>query len=389
MDSDNKKPSQLTQVTSLSDSDLFIVSIDVPSAPKTRAIKKSAAISAGGIMPNDLINGGMKIWQRQLLPATLTAHADDTYFADGWIVLTNGGATDIQAARTTGDTNSQYAAQLKQTNATAKYFGATQIIKSSKSIPHRSRSSRFQFRLKASTNTNFRAAIVEWTGTADTVTSDIVLDWTNVTYTAGSFFLASNLTITAVSSALAATTSYADFSITGTLGATCNNVIVFVWAEGTVAQNVTFDITQAGFYDGTSSQVWIDSDDQLKCEEFCYRLVNDGSGSNFVCAGFRVGTTDMYMQPALHVPMRITPSLVHNVTGWDADSAPTTTLIGGILSTTDGYVTISGAMTLSYTGTSSFPTIQLRAGTSFGGSGGNPVTFRIGPDAYIYLEAGL
>jgi hypothetical protein len=41
MDSDNKKISQLTQVTSLNDSDLYVVSIDVPGAPKTRGIKKA------------------------------------------------------------------------------------------------------------------------------------------------------------------------------------------------------------------------------------------------------------------------------------------------------------------------------------------------------------
>lgn len=48
MDSDDKKITQLTQVTSLSDSDLFVVAVDVGTAPKTRAIKKSDAITGGG-----------------------------------------------------------------------------------------------------------------------------------------------------------------------------------------------------------------------------------------------------------------------------------------------------------------------------------------------------
>lgn len=48
MDSDDRKITQLTQVTSLNDSDLFVVSIDVGTAPKTRAIKKSDAIVGGG-----------------------------------------------------------------------------------------------------------------------------------------------------------------------------------------------------------------------------------------------------------------------------------------------------------------------------------------------------
>jgi hypothetical protein len=44
MDSDDKKITQLTQVTTLSDSDVFVVSIDVGTAPKTRAILKSNAL---------------------------------------------------------------------------------------------------------------------------------------------------------------------------------------------------------------------------------------------------------------------------------------------------------------------------------------------------------
>lgn len=48
MDSDDKKITELTQVTSLSDSDLFVVAIDVGTAPKTMAITKSNALSSLG-----------------------------------------------------------------------------------------------------------------------------------------------------------------------------------------------------------------------------------------------------------------------------------------------------------------------------------------------------
>ncbi len=44
MDSDDKKITQLTKVTSLSDSDLFVVAVDVGTAPKTRSIEKSKAL---------------------------------------------------------------------------------------------------------------------------------------------------------------------------------------------------------------------------------------------------------------------------------------------------------------------------------------------------------
>jgi len=48
MDSDDRKITQLTRVTSLSDSDLFIVAIDIGTAPKTRAIEKSNVGLGGG-----------------------------------------------------------------------------------------------------------------------------------------------------------------------------------------------------------------------------------------------------------------------------------------------------------------------------------------------------
>lgn len=45
MDSDDKKITQLQRVTSLSDSDLFVVVVNVGTAPSTKAIEKSNAIS--------------------------------------------------------------------------------------------------------------------------------------------------------------------------------------------------------------------------------------------------------------------------------------------------------------------------------------------------------
>ncbi len=40
-----------------------------------------------------------------------------------------------------------------------------------------------------------RYAILEWTGTADVVTSDVVNDWTSGNFSAGNFFLGSNLVV--------------------------------------------------------------------------------------------------------------------------------------------------------------------------------------------------
>jgi len=64
MDSDNYKPTQLPRVTSLNDSDLFIVSIDIGTAPKTRTIEKSNAIvvsGGGGFNEGFMTNGKIAV----------------------------------------------------------------------------------------------------------------------------------------------------------------------------------------------------------------------------------------------------------------------------------------------------------------------------------------
>lgn len=51
MDSDNKKISALIKVTSLSDSDLFVVTIDPGASPLTRGIQKSNVATSGTYTP--------------------------------------------------------------------------------------------------------------------------------------------------------------------------------------------------------------------------------------------------------------------------------------------------------------------------------------------------
>ena len=288
-------------------------------------IKIDATGGGGG---NILINGGFDFAQRQA-PATLTSIADDVYCADRWYALTQTAA--IQYARAAGDTNSQYAGQLKQNQAGAQRVGIAQIVEATNSLPFRGRSVRFQFRAKSSTTTALRAAILEWTGTADSVTSDVVNDWTTATYTAGNFFLAANLTITAVMASTNATTSYADFSVTGTLGNSVNNLIIIIWTEGTAAQNVTVDITQAGLYDGKVTVNWLPrqiAEELSLCQRYYEKSFSidvapaNGNGDSNYMAGFATTTTVVEGQRLLYkVQKRAT--------------APTLTYFRSSLSTTD------------------------------------------------------
>lgn len=201
-----------------------------------------------GTVPNVVHNGGFEVWQRGTNSGSL---ADDTYYADRWYVLSQN--SDSKVSRVTGTLGARYAANF-DTNGASTRTGLAQIVEASDSIPYRGRSVRFQFKAKASASTAIRFAILEWTGTADSVTSDVVNNWASGTYTAGNFFLGSNLTVTAVSSGTA-TTSFGSFSATGTLGSSVNNLILFVWTENSTSDEVT--VTECGLYDDTTLRDWL------------------------------------------------------------------------------------------------------------------------------------
>jgi hypothetical protein len=93
-----------------------------------------------------------------------------------------------------------------------------------------------------SASTTLRYAILEWTGTADTITKDIVLDWTSGTFTAGNFFTTTSTTITATGSTALTSNTLATITLAGTVGSSMNNLAVFFWTDSTQAQNVTLDI---------------------------------------------------------------------------------------------------------------------------------------------------
>lgn len=174
-----------------------------------------------------------------------TSRADDTYCLDGWYVLTQSNpiAVSQQSAQEDGQ---HYNVRLSQSNASAQRMGIAQILEGRDCKHLRGKTVTFRPRVRCSSNQAIRIAVLEWTGTEDSVTSDVVNSWTSGAYTAGNFFLASNLTVSGVGAKTPAAATWTDMDgLTVTLGSTFNNLIVMVWTEGTAAQNVTLDVGQA------------------------------------------------------------------------------------------------------------------------------------------------
>lgn len=194
---------------------------------------------------NVLINGEFAVNQRLISSAT-----DDIYTLDRWYALTQTAAVGI-AQQTLQENGTPYNIRLTQSQASAQRMGLAQIIVADAARPLRGKDVTLSARIRSSLSQAIRFAILEWTGTADAVTSDVVADWTSGTFTASNFFLSSNLTVTAVGTVTPSSNTWTDIDLGATLGSSAANLVVMFWTEGTFAQNATLDISRAKLEIGT------------------------------------------------------------------------------------------------------------------------------------------
>lgn len=188
-------------------------------------------------MRNKLINGSAGHNQRGA-----TSVADDNYCLDRFYVLTESGSVTVEQI-TDPESGAPWAIRLTQPDAVAKRIGLAQIVESGNIRALRSAAVNLSARVKPSFAGNVRYAIIEHTGTADLVTSDVVNNWASATFTPGNFFIA-GLTILKTGVIAPGAATYGSLSDWVALGAGTNNVIVFVWSEAAVAQNGTLELNR-------------------------------------------------------------------------------------------------------------------------------------------------
>jgi hypothetical protein len=196
---------------------------------------------------NRLVNGCFRVWQRQT-----AAVADDAYCFDRWYALTQSNPITV-SQQTFIEDGLPSAIRLTQSDASAQRMGLAQIIESADCTDLRGAIVTLSARVRCSTSATIRCAILEHTGTADTLTSDFINTWTSANYSAGNFFTSTDLTVRAVGSLsvladTAATIRLGDVTALQsavTLGSSFTNLMVVFWIEGAAAQNVTLDIGKA------------------------------------------------------------------------------------------------------------------------------------------------
>lgn len=238
----------------------------------------------------------------------LTSVADDAYCMDRWHVLTESGNVAYSKI-TDPESGAPYAIRLTQPDASAKRFGIAQIIESKDIRSYRNLAMNFSARVKPSFAGNVRYAILEHTGTVDVVTSDVVNNWASTTFTAGNFFIAGlNVLKTGVVAPGAA--NYGDISDWSALGASCNNVVLFVWVEAAQAQNATLELNRPQYESGVlrTPQEWRLNEFGL-CQRYVVSMGSAKSGTDYTYTGL-IDTTSSGLVGTNIPPMRGTPTLV-------------------------------------------------------------------------------
>ena len=288
------------------------------------------------ILPNALINGGFDWFRRMVTPATPIAMTDDVYNApDRFYSLVQGANATIGQAGAIG--TSVNSCKLTAGGTTNRY-GIAQIIESFNSIPLRSQTVIAQVRLKpvnnaASGTRKYRIAILEWTGTADTVTSELVADWTSGTFTTAGFFASTTKTLVGCATVTATHNVESVLSVTGAVSASCNNLIVFVWTEDapTHASDYVL-ISEAGLYVASATQTWNPrpfTTELLLCQRYFLAYKSEGVSYGALAFGYWESTTVVYFVFEFPVKMRafsaVTTNNVSNGCAWNTGAVATLT----------------------------------------------------------------
>lgn len=179
---------------------------------------------------NRLINGSFQIAQRGTTFSGGTDNADDTYTLDRWYVLSEGNdSIDVAQQSDSPDSNGKSIGLDVET--TGEKFGIAQIIEGHNCIGAIGNTCTLSFYAKVSNARidTVKAAIVAWSGTEDTVTSDIISAW-NADGTTPT--LIANATFENTPADLSVTTSWARYELSANVDtASTKNIIVFIWSD--------------------------------------------------------------------------------------------------------------------------------------------------------------
>lgn len=187
--------------------------------------------------PNILANGEFQIWQNGS-SFTSGDNDDDSYTADQCILLSDGNDI-VDVSRSTTLTPGGYGFAILQSDVetASKKFGylfpvenvdAVQLAGGTCSLSFKARDNSGNTTLET-----IRAAVLEWTGTADSITSDVVSAWNN---SSTDPTLVANWAYANTPFDITLTTTLTEYRINNIdVSSSAANVAVFIWVQDTDA----------------------------------------------------------------------------------------------------------------------------------------------------------
>lgn len=259
---------------------------------------------------NMLINGDFRVAQRGTSFVS-GANNDDTYNLDRWTILSDGNDIVDITQSTTAPTAGLYSIGL-DVETVNKKFGIIQFVEQQNiagAIGQQVTLS-FQARISGTSISNVKAVVLAWSGTADTVTSDVVSAWgaDGVTPT-----WATNWTAENTPSNLGVTSSWATYRLQATIDtANTKNLAVFIWNDDTTT-------TLGDFLYVTDVQLEIGAvaspferrsygEELALCQRYYYRLKSDQTDYPCFGLGQATGTNNVNAQIFFPTTMRDRPT---------------------------------------------------------------------------------
>lgn len=325
-----------------------------------RADHVHPAGASGGVgngFKNYLMNGDFRMAQRGTIINSTSARAvnnDGSYTLDRWYLLSDGNNIATVAQSTTTPTPGLNSMAL-QVVTSAKKFGVVQVVESINCYPTIGQTVTFSFKARVSATANIsnvKAAIISWTGTADSITRDIVSSW-NAAGTSPT--LVANWTIenTATPVNLNITTSWATYSVTGPVDtANAKNVGVFIWCDALpAATGDSLFIADTQLEVGSTATFFEILPLQIQ-EQMCFRyyesINNDGGiGATMTGVGYCKSISDPAGDARLDFPYnpfkvkkRITPTMTSSAGSTFGADAAWLTIVSGNLTGNGATLTI-------------------------------------------------
>lgn len=349
------------------------------------------------ISPATLANWSQRVVAENLLADTLTHEAswlagttfndlaDDSYAGGLWNILNDANAPDV--AGVAGGSTDPFTRYLAITLDATTRVGAVQFIPTEKTRAYRGKIVSLSADLWATGITAVRMAVIVWTGTADTVTSDVVGTWgSNPTLAANWAFIGTPADIT-----ISTTPGARKTVINLTIPTNAVNLGVFIWTPNQEASTDILNIARVKLEPNPVATDFIGRGQANELREIGYFIqsIDTTSSTLNIGVGIRASTTQVISTISLLYPMRIAPTLSHNISGYTA-ATPGTTTIALFNFTAAGFFAITGALTVTLaTASRTGYTLLFTAGTSWDGATGNMSTLRIGPSVVLLLDSRL